>query len=153
MTRFDGRVLAFGLSHNRVRWKPSLGPALAAAVVGAPLRVYRDGSRLRHPRERGADQLDRRGQVGRVAAATATASEVLASLEIFDTRFAEGLLALEREGRLARAIGLSLLADVLYRPTVELGQAVRLVTWIRGVVAVDVVTDPSAGGAVLKSVA
>jgi len=129
---FDARVLRFGLSRNAVRWSAALGPALVAALAGVPVRCYREGARLRHPRE--GDQTDLRGLIGRVETAQATGGEVRARLWIFDERFAAGLLALERDRLLARTIGLSLSADVLYRPTVELGQAIRQVTRIRGVV-------------------
>jgi hypothetical protein len=76
---FEARVLRFGVSRNGVRWGSALGPALVAALAGVPVRCYREGARLRHPRE--GDQTDLRGVVGRVETATATRAGVLASLE------------------------------------------------------------------------
>jgi hypothetical protein len=146
---FDARVLSFGISRNQVRWSPSLGPALAAALIGCPVRVYKQGTRLRHPLE--GEETDLRGLVGTIQTAQATRGEVRALLEIFDAKFAAGLLALEREGWLARTCGLSLSADVLYQPTSELGQSIRRVTRIRGVRAVDCVSHPSADGCILRS--
>ena len=146
---FESRALRFGLSWNLVRWPAGLGPALVAALAGVPVRMYRRGARLRHPRE-GTDPCA--GIIGHVQAATATESEVLASLEIFDERLVSRLLALETRRLLARTVGLSILADVLYLPTIELGNAVRRVSRIRDVVALDCVSFPSADGCVLRSV-
>jgi hypothetical protein len=129
-----------------VRWSAALGPALVTALAGVPVRCCREGTGLHHPLA-GADPV--RGIVGHVAAARATGSEVLASIAVFDERTVLGLLALEGDGRLAR-IGLSLSADVVFLPTVELGQAVRRVTAIREVRAVDVVSFASADGAILR---
>ena len=145
---FAARVLAFGLSRNHVRWSSALGPALVALLEGVPVRMYRQGPRLRHPREN-TDPCA--GIIGHVQTATATASELLADL-IFDERFASGFLALECERRLARTIGLSILADVSYRPTLELGHPVRQVTQVSNVLALDCVSFPSADGCILRSV-
>jgi hypothetical protein len=146
---FDARVLLWGVSRNQVRWSAALGPALVAALAGAPLRVYRDRTSLRHPYEGG--DTDLRGLIGVVQTARATGLEVRALVEVFDQKFAAGLLALERDRLLARAAGLSLVANVLIQNTVELGQAIRRVTRIRDVVALDVVSFPSADGAILRS--
>jgi len=147
---FDARVLAFGLSFNRVRWPRSLGHELAAALTHVPVRVYKQGTRLKHPRE-AAGETDTRGLIGRVETAEATGDAVHARIEIFDQKFAAGLCQLEREHRLTRALGVSLSVDAIIQRTTEMGRAVRLVTSVQSVIALDIVSAPSAGGVILRS--
>ena len=146
---FLGRAVQFGLSANRVRWPRSVGPELAERLGGCPVRVYRDAHALRHPAD--GEHLDVRGVVGHVQRGVVTADGVEALVEVVDPRVSEALLALERDGLLAR-VGLSLKADVLCRSAVEMGSVVRRVLEVLGVVALDCVSRPSAGGRLLRSI-
>ena len=148
---FLARVLAVGLSRNAVRWPRQLADQLAAALADAPVRAYKQGGHLHHPREGDHVDVDLRGRIGHVTSATATEAAVWASVDNSDEEMVEGLLTLERQRRLARTIGVSISADIFVCPTVELGRPVRLVTRIRGVRALDLVSFPSADDALLKS--
>jgi hypothetical protein len=146
---WEARVLRFGVSRNAVRWGSEIGPELTARLHDALVRCYHRGGRLSHPRD--DDGTDIRGACGRVMTAAIDRGGILARLSIVDPRIISALLALEHDARLAQ-VGLSLVANVLYRPVIELGISVRHVTQIRDVVAVDLVTRPSADGCLLRSI-
>ena len=144
------RILRFGKSHNGWCWYSPIAEALVAALHGARVGIYRDGGLLTHP------PAEREGyRVGIVESAWVVSGgvETVVHLAHDATVVRRALLALERAGVLPETIGLSLIAAARVVPRHVCGEPVAIVTAVDYVETVDMVSHPSAEGALLRSLA
>jgi hypothetical protein len=146
LSAWDLRVLRFGRSANGRHWGRRAGAELVELLPLVPVRCVRRGGRLGHPPD---DRVV--PPVGIVASAWEDAHGVYALIALFDDAVHRALTALERD-QLTQTVGASIVARILYRPQRDPdGVLAQVVTSVQEVIALDLVSWPSAEGAVLRS--
>jgi len=149
--RWAIRVLRFDLSRNGLDYHPRLAGDFVATLPYAPVYAHRVGGRFVHrPDELAADPL--RSFVGVVVDPWSDARGVYGTMVLADDAVGvrRGLLELERCGCLG-VLGVSIVARIKYRPSDGMGRTIRRVVAVSAIESLDLVTTPSAGGRVLRS--
>jgi hypothetical protein len=157
--RWEARVLTWGPSRNGVHYSSRLGDELVAKLQHVPIGVYRRGRRFEHRDghliQCAADLVNPRLVVGVVERAWADRAGLYAEFHLVEDAgwLREALRRMEHDGVL-RQVGVSIvayLADWEWRLDLQ-GRVIRIAWAVDYVDSVDLVTVPSAGGCLLRSI-